>query len=159
MHKSQPQSQKFTLPSGAELAVSVANFGASSALLKAILKAVKDGSKDIDFKTEVAAAIKEGPAAMGGFFDRLINVAISDEVEACVFTCGEWATYKVQGQPEEKFNRGLFDHPDFGDQAREDFYMASFRIMEVNVKPFFKAAFSAFLKRQPAAPSSVPATR
>jgi len=118
---------EFTLKSGAKLVVSLSSFQDAHSLTKALLKSLK------------GTDVPESPMDMDvkDFFNALISVATSDEVEQHLFKCGERALYNGV-----KFNRDLFDDKNLGEQAREDFYEISIKIIEVNCRPFFKRTFS-----------------
>lgn len=156
MHR--PQSQKFKLPSGAELSVSTADFSSASALLKALLRSLQKGGADMAGVKESIAGLKNDPAAMASLLERVVSVATSDEVEAAVFKCLEWATYKAPGSAEQKVTRAIFDDPAVADEARADYFTMAFRVAEVNCAPFFKATFSGLLKARQQAPSAAHAT-
>lgn len=151
------QSQKFTLPSGAELQVGVAGFLAASQLMSAVLLSLKGMAlKPEDLKRDLED-IKANPAALGAVMDKLISVATSPEIRKAVFACASTAKYSpVAGKGAVAVDEELFDDPEYGTQAREDFYPICWRIIEVNVKPFFAKAFSGFMKPRET-PSSVPA--
>ena len=118
---------KHTLPSGAELDVTVAPFADADALTKALLKAVKGVELRADILQMDMTAIK----------DVVVGAATSDEVDRALFKCAERASYNGV-----KVSKGLFDDPEIGTQAREDYYHLCLKVIEVNCLPFFKAAFS-----------------
>lgn len=153
----EPQSQVFKMPSGAELRVGVAGFLAASELMTAVLNSLKGMAlKPEDLKKDLEE-IKKDPNQLGPIMDKLISVATSPEIRKGVFACASSAKYTpVPGKGEISVDEELFDDPEYGTQAREDFYPICLRIIEVNVKPFFAKAFSGFMTPRETS-SSVPA--
>jgi hypothetical protein len=105
-----------------------------------------------EMKTTLAG-LRENPSAGGALLQRMIRVLASKEVDAAIFAVLEWATYQPKGLNELaaiKVNKALFDDPEHGDAAREDFYKIAFAAAEVAVKPFLGgllSTFMAFLKK------------
>lgn len=121
---------EFTLESGAVLDVTMADFVDSNSLRKAIMRASKDfeigkdvkSIKDIDFS---------------GLIKNLIEVATDDIVEATLFKCFKRVTYnKIKVTP------SLFDDPENGLKAREDYHTICLKVIEVNCGPFFAQTLS-----------------
>lgn len=137
----------FKLPSGAELHVGMAEFEKAGALMRAVLKQlaglkfnVSDMQKDIE-------ELKNNPSSIMAFVDKAISLATSDEVRLAVFECANSAKYSPKANVALiAIDRQLFDDPEYGEQAREDYYTILYRIAEVNCKPFFVKTFSGFLK-------------
>ena len=140
------QSQLFTMPSGATLAVTTASFADAWALTKASLKTVrgmelKPGDLDVDAKS-----LTKNPAAIGLLIDRVVDLATSPEVEAAFWRCAARALYIPVGSPPEfpgeHLDQKLFDHPEHSVSAREDYAKIVASVLEVNCKPFLVRALS-----------------
>lgn len=144
------KSQEFQLASGTKLVVTPAPYEDASDLFKAVMKAVKGLSlSEKDLQTDIER-IKDSPAVVAQFLDKILSVAVSDEVEEAIFKCGQRAAYSGI-----RVTRELFDDEKIGDRAREDHYQIWMKIVEVNCLPFFKQAFSAFETR-PGTPTESP---
>ncbi len=124
--------QGFTLDSGAKLEVTESAFNDAYALEKALISAVKETNmtglqfkKDI-FDMDIDVLLKS-----------VLMMAISPQVEQCLFKCFERATYNGL-----RISRGLFDDPKIGSQLREDFHEICLKVAEVNCRPFLKRIFS-----------------
>ena len=128
------------LPSGAKLHITVSTFVDSHALVKAIMKSVKGLNLPQNLNdTEMSIAGAMGnPQLMATIVDKILSVAVSDEVEVALFKCMERATYE-----EVKITRSIFDDLKLGEQAREDYFSICSKVIEANCKPFFKKTFSA----------------
>ena len=147
------QSQKFEMPSGALLVVTVAPFADAWALMKASLKTLKGMDlKPEDLKRDVEN-IMQTPSAFALILDRIVDFATSSEVEAAVWKCAQRALYIPMGSdpvfPGIKVNQSLFDDADHGTSAREDYAKITTSILEVNCKPFLAKALSGLLKAKP----------
>lgn len=120
------------LPSGAKLQITTAPFAEAHALLKALLSA----SKGLQLKTDVfqmdVSVLK----------DVMIEAATSDGVESALFRCMERAAYDGI-----KCSRTLFDDAKIGEQARADYYVIAWHVIEQNCAPFFGQAFSLLRER------------
>lgn len=134
--------KEFVLPSGAKLVVTGAPFVQALALNKALMKAAKGLPMAADPLQMDLSVLK----------DAILGAATSDEVEAILFTCMERALYNGS-----RVNRGLFDEPGAGEDARKDFYVIAWHVIEVNCGPFFVQTFS-WLKALRPAPASSPAS-
>jgi len=124
---------EFTLKSGATLNITPSSFMDANGLKKAVLHATK--GLDIDL-----VALKNGGLKnleLSSVADPIIDIFTSNQVEEAVFKCGIRAMYNGM-----KIDRGLFDDPNVGIQAREDFHEICYRIFEVNCFPLFKQTFS-----------------
>lgn len=159
------QSQKFTLPSGATLAVTVAPFMDSWALMKATLKTMKGMNlTPEDLKAEDLAQFKLGklsPAILMLALDRVVDFATSPEVEAAMWKCAQKALYIPVASPVEfpgiKVSPSvLFDDAEHGNTAREDFAKIQAILLEVNCRPFLAKALSGFLKAKATSPEGQP---
>lgn len=142
----QSQSQKFVMPSGAVLSVTTAPFADAWALTKATLKSLKGVALSREDLGRDFAALGDAATAVPAIFDRIISFVTSDEVEGAVFKCAARALYAPAGSPEDfpglRVERGLFDDPKYGNQAREDYAQIIVRVLEVNCKPFLAKALS-----------------
>lgn len=144
------QSQKFELPSGAQLVVTVAPFADAWALMKAALKTLKGVElKPEDLKREMGS-LMDSPSAFAMILDRVVDFATSPEVEAAVWRCAQRALYIPAGSdvafPGMKVSPSLFDDAEHGTAAREDYARMVAGILEVNCKPFLAKALSGLLK-------------
>lgn len=144
------QSQLFTMPSGATLAVTVAPFKDAWGLMKASLKTLKGMDlKPEDLKMEMGTMLKN-PAAISLIVDRVVDFATSPEVEISMWKCADRALYIPKDSPVEfpgtKVLPALFDDPTYGTSAREDFAKILSSILEVNCLPFLAQALSGLQK-------------
>lgn len=135
-------SQKFVLPSGAELAVTVGTFAEASALLKAILRSLKGMNLTAEALNVEISSLKDNPALISEIFNKVLAVIVSDDVEAALFTCFGRCTYTPVGGVMNRVSRELLDDPKLSEGAREDYYTMCMKVAEVNCKPFFKKTFS-----------------
>lgn len=138
---------EFQLSSGAKLVVTPASFEDASALRNGIIRAAKGTPLPEDLQNMEMTDLK----------DFLISAVTSEEVDKAMFKCAERAVYE-----NVRVSRGLFDDPKFQDRAREDYYEICWKIVEVNLSPFFKKTFSVLSKIRPTipvapAPASAPA--
>ena len=131
----------FTLSSGMKLVVTPAPFVDAMALNKALLLSVKGLPISDDMLKMDISVLK----------DAVISAATSPDVEQALYRCGKRALYNNRVVEPD-----LFDDPQIGDQAREDFYDIAVKIVEVNCGPFFKKTFSK-LKGALAKPTASPA--
>lgn len=130
---------EFNLPTGAKIQITVAPFADAHALLKAIMRSVKgmDFPQSIlDTDMSLAGAMGN-PQLLSKIIDKILSIAVSDEVEQALFKCMERATYNGL-----KIDRRLFDDPNVTESLREDYYSICFKVIEANCKPFFKKTFS-----------------
>lgn len=125
-------SQKFTLPTGAVLEVSVSSFSDASQLRKQLLAATRGVPLPSDLLNEDVTALK----------DLVVNAACSDAVEEAFFRCADKALYNGV-----RVSRELFDDPKIMEQARRDYYAIMLRVIEVNCEPFFEQLFSVLKTR------------
>lgn len=116
---------------GKELRITPASYKTAMSLTKAIGRALKGTS--LELPDNVTAEIS--PEKMGDIFNAILNVAISDDVEAALFACAETAVY---GPTSEKINQDFFDKV----ENRELFYPIMLEIIKANVGPFFKGLSS-----------------
>lgn len=144
----------FDLPSGARLRVTPSPFADAKRLQNELWKAAKgSGVGEIDL-AKLREAYQKGQGDVGKvlaiFFDALLSLTSSDAVDAAVFKCAERAAYLADGtdQTARKVDRALFDDPEMGTKAREDYFPIQYKIAEVNVGPFIRAAFSALGTRE-----------
>ena len=144
------QSQKFDMPSGALLVVTVAPFADAWALMRASLKTLKGlGLKQEDLKGDMGS-ILESPSMFTLIMDRIVDFATSPDVEAAVWKCATRALYVPAGSdpafPGMRVGPQLFDDPEHGTRAREDYARIVAGILEVNCKPFLAKALSGLLR-------------
>lgn len=111
----------FTLESGRVLTVSMASFEDGNALRKAIYRC-REEHHIPDFSSE----------------DSIQILLCDDKVEEAIFACAKAAIYAGA-----KVNRNLFDEPVLKEDARADYFQIVSKIMEVNLKPFFRKVSSA----------------
>lgn len=122
---------------GNRVVINPAPFKSATNLKKVLLKEIKSNSiglkisgnenildKNIDF-TGVIDFLK----------DVLIGADISDEVNASIYECLEYCTYKTT----EKITEDLFDRIP---EAREDYYEIIIACIEENLQPFIKSLVS-----------------
>ena len=146
------QGKEFVLPSGAKLLVNIAPFEDADALKNAILKAAKDLKMTEEILNLELSTLRNDASAITQLMGTLINAATSSEIKDAVFRCAARASYENR-----KVNTALFDDPEVGEQAREDYYAICMRLAEVNVLPFFKKAFSMSRTKPSAKAAAVPA--
>lgn len=150
------QNQLFKMPSGATLAVTVAPFADAWALMRASLKTLKGmGLKAEDLQQE-GATLMDNPATLSLLLDRVVDFATSPDVEAALWRCAQRALYIPAGSPAEfpgeKVDQKLFDHPEHGSSAREDYAKLAYTLMEVNCKPFLAQVLSGLQKPKATSP-------
>jgi hypothetical protein len=158
------ENREFVMPSGAKLHVTPAPFKDAQRLHNEVLRALKGSNLGgLDIEKAKAAMAKASPESMGEVLgmvaDVFLSLGSSEPVQEAVFACGARATYSFDGSDEsrQKLQPGLFDDTKAGETARADYYAIVKAVLEVNVGPFFKAAFSALSARQrngAAAPAS-----
>lgn len=144
------QSQSFEMPSGASLHITVAPFQDAWALMRASLKTLKGMNlKSEDLKQDMGALLGN-PSALALILDRVVDFATSPDVESAIWKCANRALYIPAGSPVEfpgtKVCPNLFDDPEYGNMAREDYAKIVTSLLEVNCKPFLAKALSGFLK-------------
>lgn len=122
------------LPSGAKLVVTIAPFVDSNALMKSVLRSIRGVPLKETFGAELDM---KNPAFIALMAERILSVAVSDEVETALFQCALRASYK-----DVKVTKQLFDDPELGESAREDYFKIARTIIEVNCGPFFRQTFS-----------------
>lgn len=124
--------QGFTLDSGAKLEVTESPFVDAFALEKALITCVKETNlTGLEIKKDIF------DMDVDILFKSILMIAISPEVEQCLFKCLERATYN-----NVRVNHALFDDPKIGLQTREDFHEICLKVAEVNCRPFLKRIFS-----------------
>lgn len=149
------KAQVFKLPTGANVHVGMAGFRAAGTLTNAVLDEVKGTLSPDDLKIDVEE-LRKNPQMVIGVIDRFIKIAKSKPIAAAVIDCAGWAKYAPKGDEALiAIDEKLFDDPEYGMQAREDYYHIAFRIAQVNCLPFFVKIFS-MLKDAGAKTSSSP---
>lgn len=154
------QYQKFDMPSGASLHVTVAPFVDAWALMKASLKTLKGMDlKPEDLKRDLAG-LKDSPSALALILDRVVDFATSPEVEVAVWKCAKRALYIPEGSDVGfagiEVNQNLFDDPVHGSLAREDYARILTSLLDVNCAPFLAKVLSGFLKPKETNSESLP---
>jgi len=131
--------KEFTLPSGAKFFVTMAPFEDACVLRDAVIKEVRGQGITIPQRAleKDIESWKEDTELMSIFLDKIMAVAASREVKDAIFRCFERCKYN-----EVKVSKDLFNDPKLEEQAREDYYPMCMRVMEVNLKPFFKKVSS-----------------
>lgn len=110
---------------GKELRITPAGFQDALALEKAIGRALK-GTR-LELPTDMQAEITG--EMFSDIISTVLNVATSNEVEACLFKCAERALLG-----EEKIDLAFFESV----ENREHYYPIMIEVIKVNVGPFFK---------------------
>jgi hypothetical protein len=117
-------SEKFTLPSGKELEVTMGSFTESRYLYQAFLK----DAKNIDFDEDRDININ--------FFKDLLCVALSSkEIEEKLWVCMKRALYN-----KDKITLDTFE----SEEARGDYFHVCFYVVKVNILPFVKDLYAKF---------------
>ncbi len=127
----------FTLPSGATMIVSESAYADAIGLLKALMKTMKGVPLAADVMSLDVSVLK----------DALIEAGTSPEVDTALFKCAERAVYE-----NVKVTHGLFDDPKLKDQARGDYFLILWHVIEVNCGPFFGKTFSLLRERLKTSP-------
>lgn len=121
----------FKAPSGAQVEITLSDYGTSYDLFKSVLCAIRKGgvgSKIGDIQaTDIEAFQQMDLKGLGGLADMVIDVLNSKEVEGLVFKCMERCSYDG-----ERINRDTFEP----EARRGDFLFVAFEVMKVNVLPF-----------------------
>jgi hypothetical protein len=123
----------YTAPSGAKVEITISDYSTALDLFKAVLKAASEGGiasklpKDFDPKDFGKKDLRE----IGGFFDAIVNVIRSKEVDDLLFKCFERCTYD-DGKGEQKITRATFEPV----EHRGDFLFVAFEVGRENIRPF-----------------------
>lgn len=148
----------FPLPSGATLHMGRPAFADAGRLRNALARAAMAKPPTPDEMKAGLDSLKTNPAAGGALLQRVLSVVASEEVEACLFSCLRVASYQPSGANARlKVTPELFDHEQFGDAARTDYYPIFYRAAEVAVMPFLGALVSMYkeyLSKSANAPAS-----
>ncbi len=131
----------FTLPTGSKLVVSESSYADADALLKALVQCAKGVPLPKNFMETDVTVLK----------DVLVKAIVSDDVDAALFKCAERAVYE-----NVKVTKALFDDPKLKDAARQDRFLISWHVIEVNCGPFFGKTFSILRERLRTSPSFQP---
>lgn len=123
----------FTAPSGARVQITLSDYSTSYDLLKAVLKAVRQGGvaskvPDNVQLSDLGKFSELDIRDLGGFADAVIDVITSKEVEELVFRCMARATYDDQRITGPQF----FDE----EKRRGDFLWVAYEVIKVNLGPF-----------------------
>lgn len=127
----------FTLPTGAKLSISEADYRSADALLKSLIRCTKGVPLPKNFLEADVTILK----------DILVDAIVSDEVDQAIFKCGERAVYE-----NAKVTKDLFDDPKLKDRARQDRFLIFWYLIEVNCGPFFAKTFSMLRERLATSP-------
>ena len=139
------ENNEFKMDSGAVMLVTMASFEDAKELHDAVVRSF------------LAAGGQEKDLTNMETLKLILVSGANKEVERALFKCADRAIYKADGTDESavKVNRGLFDLPKIGLQARAEYYPICMNIVEVNLKPFYLALFS-LLKTFRAKPADTP---
>lgn len=120
--------KKVSLPSGAELEITLAPFMEGERLFAAAaecLKSVKiDGNTDVEDLTSNINSVK----------DAFLNCLTSQDMKDAILACLKRCTYNKQ----RITSWDVFDRVD----AREDYLMVCWEVVKFNLTPFTKSLFS-----------------
>ena len=179
--------KEYQLPSGATIFVSVSEYERVMELHDALAREIRGNgvgaldigkiqkSLDANRKARISAAAglahegddqgDEGDEGLNVIVDKMLAVASSREFKAALFTCAEKALYRPDGTERSSLQfkmgtpgYGVFDHPQYGIQARGDFYEICKAVAEENLRPFVKALFSMFMAHVASSADSQPST-
>lgn len=131
--------QKVTLPSGAELEMTMVPFSEGRKLQIAVSKALKSVNLSVELDSINANALK----------DAFIEISTSKEVEDAILACLKRCTYN---------NERILNWDFFEDvNKREDFYSVCWEVAKFNLYPFTKRLFaqlSTLLNKKEQSPKS-----
>lgn len=116
-----------TLPSGAVLHITLADFEDADALQTALIKSGRDLPITADIANADVMVLK----------DAIITAATSPEVKVALFKCFERSTWNNQ-----KINKALLNDPAHAEQIRGDYYFMAWEVIKANCSPFFVPIFS-----------------
>jgi len=122
----------FTAPSGAKIEMTLSDYSLCWDLLKAVLRAVRQGgvSKKIPEDVQLSDLSKLSDANLqdlGGLADAVIDIVTSIEVEELIYKCMNRCTYN-----NERITRATFEPED----KRGDFLFVAWEVGRANVRPF-----------------------
>lgn len=144
-----------TLPSGAILHLERIPYAAACRLKRALLGAFGAQPPSAEEMKLSLDQLKANPSAGGAILSRLVGVLASEGVDAAVLACAASALYQPKGSGDFlKVDEALFDHPEYGDVAREDQVRIWFVIGEAVMRPFLAPIVSAYLAFQAKAGNS-----
>jgi hypothetical protein len=133
----------FILGSGAKLTVTESSFEDAIELNDALINSLGDIKLTDDMlNVDIDPANPLGSfTGASNLFSLLANkiksLAASSLVRACIFKCGNRASYNGI-----RVSKDLFDDPQMGFQARQDYYDILIKIVEVNCRPFLENLIS-----------------
>ena len=126
---------------GKNLAVTPSDFKTCVALKNAVIKALNQRKLDIGEEAlDAAAELRAGNVSgdlLGTMLTSVLSVAGSTEVETLLMECAKKA---VIGAMNEKIDLEYFERP----VNREDYIPVMYYLLQENIGPFFKGAFSMF---------------
>ncbi len=120
--------KKVTLPSGAELEIQVAPFGASKALYQAVVSELRGVELDVklDLQSEVNVDL------LKNLFCAALD---SKRIETALDECMKVVLYNGL-----KIDKSTFEPL----EARDDYFTACFEVAQENIRPFTKSLFAQF---------------
>ena len=120
--------EKVSLPSGAELEMTLAPFLEGERLLSAVSECVKD------VKIDGNAEVEDFTSNINGIKDIFINCLTSQKVKDAILACLKRCTYN--GQRITSWD--IFDDAN----AREDYFSVCWEVVKFNLTPFMKNLIS-----------------
>mgnify|MGYP001472003072 CR=1 FL=1 len=145
----------FEAPSGAKVEVTVTDYSTCFDLMKAVLRAVRQGGVGSKIPDNIQMSdlgkfseldIKD----LGGFADAVIGVMTSKEVEELTYKCMERATYNGQ-----RITRSTFEP----EESRGDFLFVAFQVIKTNLNPFGSHLSSGLKGMFPGGTNSSPSSK
>ncbi|MCK4786005.1 MAG: hypothetical protein KAV87_19770 [Desulfobacteraceae bacterium] len=144
----------FKAPSGATVEVTLSDYATSFDLMKAVLKAMRQGGVGSKLPpnlqlTDISKIAQSDISSLGGMADVIIDVITSPEVDTLIFKCMERCIYDG-----EKVCKGTFEK----ETRRGDFLFVAYEVGKININPFLSHLLSG-LKTAFQAKSSTPAPK
>ncbi len=131
-----------TLPSGAILHITLADFEDADALQTAILQAARAMPITADLADANIMVLK----------DAVIAAATSPDVKTALWKCFERSTWNSN-----KITKALMNDPAQAEKIRGDYYVMAWEVIKANCAPFFAQIFLKYrelLKTKAATPAS-----
>lgn len=125
----------FNAPSGAKIEMSLVDFSTGFDLVKAGLKAIRQGGikSKIPDTIQISEMMDMDIKSISGIVDAIIDISTSKEVEDLIFKCMERCTYELKGNT-DRISRDTFEP----EERRRDFFPIAIEVVKYNVSPFFK---------------------
>ncbi len=114
-----------------ELKITEGSFAEANALQKAMGRALK--GNNIELPENMSKDLSD--VEIAGMIDAALSVAISDDVENCIFECAKRCLIGT-----EKVTRDYFENV----EHRKDYYPIMFAIAKANLEPFIGGLLSQF---------------